>query len=203
MRFLTITIAALTLQACTLHQKGTITPTRAQVQERTFHQKTPLAQVSPIYLEGLALHHDKYGDGPVNLTLIYDYQKGGAMQASNKAADIASTLQIHGIRNTKIDILPVRGEEALIVTYAYYTAHGPKDCTTMPGYANTDISAQSDYRMGCTVETLIARQVARPKDLLGQENPNPTTDGRSAANLVNAVRAGTLNQPINGQQASK
>lgn len=204
MRVLMIIMMTFGLQACSksLYQEGTMTPTRAQVQENKFYQHTPLAQVNDTYLEGLAYHYDKYGDEAVNINVVYDPDKGGALAASSKAAKIANTLREYGVHTIQSDVLPVRGEDSLIVTYAYYTAHAPKDCSMMPGFSSTDIGGQYDYRTGCTIETLIARQVARPKDLLGRKNSDPTTDGRSAANIVNAVRAGTLNSPLGGEQAS-
>lgn len=204
MRILIAIIMTLGLQACSksLYEEGTLTPSRVQVQEEKFYQHIPLAQVSDAYLEGLAHHHDKYGDEAININVVYDPAKQGALKASGTAAEIAGTLRAYGVRNVQSDILPVRGEDSLIVTYAYYTAHAPKDCTTMPGFSGTNIGGQRDYRAGCTIETLIARQIARPKDLLGQKYSDPTTDGRSAANLVNAVRTGTLNSPLGGEQAS-
>ena len=204
MRMLILIIMTFSLQACSksLYQEGTITPGRAQVKEQRFYQQVPLTDSHETYLENIALHYDKYGDGLITVNIVYDPKSTGALAASGKAANIAATLRNYGIHNIQSDILPVSGENSLIISYAYYTAHGPKNCTTMPGYADTNIGSQKDYNIGCTVETLIAKQVARPKDLLGREASDPTTDGRSAANLVNAVRAGTFNEPLGGQQAS-
>lgn len=202
MQKLTIIAAAFILQACTLQEPGNLTAGRAQVKEHKFYQKTALENVDQVYLNGLSHHYNKHGDGPIDITTVYDPAISNARAASNKSASIIASLNDNGIHNLRGDILPVSGQSALIVSYGYYTAHAPKDCTTMPGYDDTSISAETDYRLGCTVETLIARQIARPKDLLGQTSSDQTTEGRSAANLVNAVRAGTLNQPLGGQRAS-
>ena len=56
--------------------------------------------------------------------------------------------------------------------FAALTAQAPTGCGMIPGYtglpeASTKTEGEPDYRYGCTVETLIARQVTRPSDLLG------------------------------------
>ena len=52
------------------------------------------------------------------------------------------------------------------------------------------------------IETMIAKQVARPKDLLGQENTDTYTEGRSAANIVEGYRYGAKNEKLDGESAS-
>lgn len=204
MRIFIAILAAISLQACSksLYTEGTITQNRIQVQEHHHSEHMKLGEVSDSYLESLARHYDKYGDGPLRFSLLYNTKTGSAMKASARAAEISTQLRQNGVPLVQGDILPVQGECSVMISYEYYTAHGPKDCTMMAGYADRDIGGQRDYSLGCTVETLIAQQVARPKDLLGQESRDPITDGRTAANIVNASRTGALNKPLRGQTAS-
>ncbi len=191
-----------------LYQEGTITENRVQVKEERFVQKIPLKEASGEYLAGLAKHYEKHGDGPVALSVTYDPRSrtNTAMHASQEAAHLVRTLRDEGVRNIKADILPVKeqGDGAvMIVSYMSYTAHAPKDCGVMPGINDTDISSDEEYRMGCTLETMFARQVSRPKDLLGQGRVDPTSDGRRASNMGEMYRGGLGNESLEGESASE
>ena len=58
----------------------------------------------------------------------------------------------------------------------------------MPGFASKadvgDTKKHHQYDYGCTVEAMVAKQVAHPQDLLGQEDETTTDPGRRAENVI-------------------
>ena len=79
----------------------------------------------------------------------------------------------------------------------------------MPGYTHpTDVqsepNAKPQYRMGCTVETLLARQVARPSDLLGKQGFETNADGRRQERVVSTrgYYGDKPNDALNGESAT-
>ena len=90
-----------------------------------------------------------------------------------------------------------------LVRYDSYSALPPEDCGPMPGLESTeDVSFDENYRLGCSVDMLTARQIARPKDLLGREQQETTSDGRRGSNIVETYRTGTPNEPLEGESAT-
>jgi len=72
----------------------------------------------------------------------------------------------------------------------------------MQGLDSLKDDNRQDYKIGCTVNTMIAKQVSRPGDLMGTVNSDLSTDGREAANIVAVKRTGAQNEPLQGEQAS-
>lgn len=72
----------------------------------------------------------------------------------------------------------------------------------MPGTGDLAVEPDPKYRLGCTIQTLTAQQISQPKNLEGQDNVDATTDGRSSANIVEIVRSGAENKPLDGENAS-
>jgi len=73
----------------------------------------------------------------------------------------------------------------------------------MTGIDNRDINVEEAYKLGCSTETLFARQIARPKDLKGQGTTDANTDGRRSANIVEGYRTGVQNESLGGERASE
>ncbi len=200
--------AGFLLSSCSLYQEGTLTENRVQVIEKKFVEEVSLKDATNHYVVGLAHHYDKHGDGPVDLSVTYDpkSRSNTAMNASQEAARLVRSLREEGVRNVNANILPVRGQgnqSIVIVSYMSYTAEAPRDCTNMPGFDDTDITHKEEYRIGCTVESMFAKQIARPKDLLGQGSAGSTTDARRAGNIGERYRIGTPNESLDGETASE
>ena len=49
----------------------------------------------------------------------------------------------------------------------------------------------------------IARQIARPSDLLGRAPNSVYKDGRGISNQIEGVRSGAMNEPLGGESASE
>ncbi len=192
----------------TMYSPPTITENRVQVREESVFEDVALYHVNDEYLAALAAHYDRHGGSPMDLIVTYDPRsyRNTAMKATNKVSDIAGALRGHGVDNLKPSVLPVKGqgdEARLIISYNAYSAHAPKGCPDyMPGLDGGPLDDNPDYKIGCSVETLMARQVARPADLLGRGASDMDTDGRSATNIVDLYRSGIQNPSLEGQSAS-
>ncbi len=199
--------AGVFLSACDMYTQGTVNSSRLQVREEMFSDEIPTAQITKSYAVSLAQQYKRAGGGPVGLRVTYDplSKTSTAMKAGEQAARIAGLLRAEGIRDVAAGIIPVReqGAESLaLISFSSYSAEAPPDCATMPGYADTNIDHNPDYRLGCTVETLFARQVAHPQDLTGDNTISPGTDGRRAANIVDVYRRGEPNKPLKGESST-
>ena len=200
-------LALIGLSGCNLHEPGTITENKIRLQEGVYHEEMLTAEVSEDYLAYIVRHHAKYGVSDMDVIVTYDPKsyRNTAMKASEKASDFASSLRDYGVGSMSPRILPVNAQgdnSQFMVSYEYMTAHKPDGCNSMPGLENRDVSQDPDYKMGCSVKMMIAKQIARPKDLMGQKNTDPKTEGRSASNIVDAYRSGVRNEPLDGYQAS-
>lgn len=196
------------LTGCELHEPTKLSQNRIQVEEDKYADSVPVKDLSDNALEVLAMHYRKHGDGPLELTVTYDPKASstGAMKATDEAARLSKALRSKGVDRVTSGILPIKDSgsqmNALIAYNAYY-AQPPKDCTIMPGLDKMEIEAEKDYKLGCTTDTLFARQIARPKDLKGQGPSDPTTDGRRLAVATDAYRDGIPNQPLEGERATE
>ncbi len=199
--------AVIALSSCTLYEETRITQNRVQVQQEVFSDMIPLQQMNENTIAGLVKHYDRYGDGVVDLSITYDPSSRSftAMQAGSEMARIVDRLRKNGVNNVNGAILPVQDQDEpmAVISFTSYTAHAPKGCENqMAGYHDTDIDIDPDYVLGCSIETTIARQISRPKDLLGNADSGRTTDGRRASNIVDRYRTGAPNEPLEGQSAS-
>ncbi len=192
-----------------LYEPPTTNENRIQVKEKAFLQDVSVSEVNDEFLGSLARHYTKHGGSPMDLIVTYDPRsyRNTAMSATNTAADIASSMRDYGITNVKAGVMPIKsqGDEArLLVSYDAYTAHAPEGCDyDMPGINNAPLENDEKYKLGCGVDTLIARQVAKPGHLLGRGTQDDTTDGRSSANVVDLYRTGAPNESLEGETASE
>lgn len=204
---LSFTAVAL-LSGCSLYQEGTLTESRVQVKEEHFAEEIPVSEFNGNVIAGMSQHYRKHGDGPVHLTVSYDPHSSSntAMNASNSMARMVKDFKANGVHDVAADILPVQGQGddgMVIVSYTSYTAAAPDDCTVMPGFEDTKVDQNEEYRIGCTLETMYARQVARPRDLMGRGSDGAISDGRRASNMGEMYRGGLGNKALDGESASE
>lgn len=210
-RILTLMAAILTpalISGCSLHEETKLTQNRIQVQQNHFVTEVPTHTLDTKAVAGLAAHYDRHGDGPIDLNVTYDPQSAynTAMKASEEAGRIAKIFRNEGIKTVQPGITPVQqqGDESVsIISYTSYDALAPKDCGTMAGYnPGTKIEADPEYKLGCTIDTVFARQIARPKDLMGQGRSDRTSDGRRASNISDVYRSGQQNEALKGETST-
>ena len=206
-RFLLAMTAMISLSACEMYAPPNLNTTKIQVAEEGVSQTIPISQVSDDALSALAQDYNDRGVSPMSVIVTYDPRsnRNTAMMAGNHASGIAKTLRKYGVDAISSSILPVKdqGDEAqVMISYNAVAALAPEGCNDMPGMKGNVLEPDANYKLGCGVDTLIAKQVARPSDLLGRGVSDPTTDGRAAANVIEAYRTGVQNKPLKGESAS-
>ena len=204
---LTVTIASLfILGACDLYEGTWVTQNRVQVQEDKFFEVYDLDDFNQSVIHEIAKDYDENGDGDFRITITYDPagQAFTAQQATIAAEKIARMFIETAVKTAQTDIMPTpETPRKVLVSYDRYTAAAPLNCGTLPGFSGREgIERNDDYALGCTIETLMARQVARPSDLRGKDTVPPTYDGRRVANSGEAYRDGVPNEPLEGFSAS-
>lgn len=151
----------------------------------------PVEQVGQGTLYKISKDYERYGQGPLQLTLVYD--PDSKTYATKKAFDdlarFKETLTKMGVRGVKGEALKANGlEPTLMVSYDSVKAQAPAGCKNMPGFDDGLTTRQiGDYRFGCSTDTLIAKQIYRPSDLRGNDTTEPG-DGRRSANNTEYYR---------------
>jgi len=194
------------LGACSrTYEPGTVTPKRVQVEEDSRFEQYSLSELDDRAIDALALDYNRQGSSAMDMTVTYDPKSrtNTAMKATHEAARLSKALASRGV-SIKSNILPVAesGEIGVLVSYGGYNALAP-DCELMSGIEDRDHRTDLDYKMGCSVETMIARQVARPNDLLGRAPSSVYKDGRGISNQIEGYRTGAQNEPLGGETASE
>ncbi len=165
---------------------------RAELVHQKAIEQIPAAKVDDVTLALLADDYRRYGNGPVDLAMIYDPSSKTytAVSARNQLRKIESDLKSRGVAQIVTRTVAVdKGDPALMVSYESYQAQGPTGCDDIPGindYQTTRDIAQ--YRFGCSTENMLARQIARPADLMGRGDDNAPSDGRRATNVIEEYR---------------
>lgn len=185
-------IAIAALPACARQSTPSMMNTsRVQVVPETTLGEIPANRITDGYIASLADQYQRYGAAPLQLTLAYDPddKSYSAMKAFNTLADVKARLRQRGVTNVSAETVKSDGTEpVLMVSYDSVTAAAPAGCRNMPGFDDGLTTEKiGDYRFGCSVDTLLARQVYRPGDLLGNAASDPI-DGRRAANTVEYYR---------------
>lgn len=191
-----------------LHEPSTFNDRPIRVQEAAYSENVLLDEVDDAFIAALARHYSKHGNNSMSVVVTYDPRsyRNTAMHATSHMADIVRSLREYGVSDVEASVMPVtsQGDQSrMLVSYNAYTAHAPEGCgTTMPGLNRTPLEDNPNYQLGCAVDTMLARQVSRPADLLGTGTKDHDTDGRSAANIVDDYRIGAQNPKLEGEQAS-
>ncbi len=168
-----------------------------QLSNETRMEQIPVEKASQGYLARVADNYSRYGADTLQLSLVYDpaSKTYDAMKAFNDLGSIKSKLAIMGIRNVKGDVVKQEGAEpTLMVSYDAVMAQAPAGCRNMPGFNDGLTTGQiGDYKFGCSVDTMLAKQIYRPADLAGSEG-HDAGDGRKATNTVEYYRQVTSDE---------
>ena len=156
--------------------------------------RMPVTQFDEDTFDRIGRDYWRYGEGPVRVTVAYNRDLVSGSEAGVEAARLADGLRRNGIEEINTDILPTQSKEMQgLVTYDKVTAHKPRGCGSMPG-AEAGISNANeafDYDYGCQVESMIARQIMRPKDLAGRVRGQENVDGSSRGySFIEPLRRG-------------
>lgn len=209
-----VSFAALSaLSACSLEQyePSEISLKRVELVRGQFEREVSLSGLDSSLIESLAESWQRYGDGPMELNVLYDpsARTVGAVEAGKQAARLAEAMKLRGVA-VQTGILPVsgRGESlAALISYPQTTARPPEGCGPMPGMGGSGpdfgkTGLNDGYRAGCGIEAIMAKQISRPSDLRGREGLKGPSDGRRVYQQTGAYRGGVANEPLDGEQAS-
>lgn len=184
---------------------------RVELSRGNFEKEIAMADMTPAYLESMAEDWQRHGDGAMLVTVLYDphARVNGPINAGKQAARLAESLRARGV-SVETTTLPVVGRGEVLsafVSYPQTTARAPESCGTMPGLEGTGTNlgntGQNDgYRVGCGIETILAKQISRPADLRGVDGLPGPSDGRRVYQKLGAYRAGVENKPLEGESAS-
>ncbi len=165
--------------------------TMPRVVEETTMDQIPVAQVTDSYLYKIASNHERYGTNTLLLTLSYDPKSKSydAMKAFEDLAKIKGSLRQMGVTSVRAET--VKSENStptLMVAYDSASAQAPDGCRNMPGFDDGLTTTEiGDYKFGCSIDTMLAKQIYRPSDLKGTAMTDPI-DGRRAANATEYYR---------------
>lgn len=167
-------------------------PNKIQALPQTELQQMPVKSVSTGYIQKLADDYARYGASTMQLSLVYDpaAKNYSAVKAFQDLAKIKAGLAQYGVRNVSADTVKTDGQTdpLLLVSYDSVHAAAPEGCRNMPGFDDGLTTEKiADYRFGCSVDAMLAKQIYRPGDLNGNAG-HDIGDGRRAANSIEYYR---------------
>lgn len=189
---------------------------RVEVHDDQFHDSFNVAEIDDNIVRAIGTSYYRYGNGPMTLTMVYDQKSGSETRASAKreAQKLINSLRVHGVQDVTVAESAVANMGPGLqvdVSFPALIAKAPEACKSMmPGYGTqtsvpdnaTDVP---DYKYGCSVESMLAQQVARPGDLLGRPGHETYADGRRQEVVVNrrGYYENKSNEPLQGTGASE
>ncbi len=187
-------LALLPITACSIDSPSWVNQERVEVHQDMFTENFDTDSLDDATLHALAVNHYRHGLGPMKIAVSYDPKSktNTAAKAKQNATRIENGLRTNGVKDVRVTTTPapMGSTSTTLISFETVLAKPPKNCGLMPGYANTptqlpdSANAPMGYNMGCTVETLMAKQVSRPADLMGRPGFETRTDGRRQANVV-------------------
>ncbi len=196
-----IVILPFLLIACTQTTPSMMNVSPVELSRETVVEQIPLEEINDGLLAQIANHHQKNSNSPLELTMTYDPKSKNftAMNAVNELKRINKALRYKGVSNMVTQTVAVpEGNPSLMVSYDTVMAHAPSDCDPMPGLNNNQTGRfLGDYKFGCGVESMIARQIARPSDLEGNATLGPRDSRRDSA-VIEEYSAGIPREPLEG-----
>lgn len=197
-KFLSLMAAVSCLCACAPQSTPSMMNTSLpRLSDETALLQVPVESVGEGYLYKVSSDYERYGQGEMQLTLVYDpssktYTK---MNAFKDMASYKETLTKLGVRNIKGEVLEASNiVPTFMVAYDSVKAMAPDGCRNMPGFDDGLTTREiGQYRFGCTTDTMLARQIYRPSDLRGVGDSDPA-DGRRTTNNAEYYRQVTSDE---------
>lgn len=201
--------AALALSACDMQSESRISYSPIQVVRGQYNETVLASGVDRGTAQAVADHYERHGNGPVDITITYGSGKKES-SAMSEARRIAELLRSEGVNDIEMDVLPLADPDAptqAMISYNQVTAHPPVDCGVHPADSRKDLAGSNDgrfetYRFGCGIDTYMAQQVARPRDLLGSTRDDPASADRYGS-ILKDYRDGKDRKDLKGQTASE
>jgi type IV pilus biogenesis protein CpaD/CtpE len=209
-------MSVLLLSGCSVESETWVNSDRVEVHDDQFTDTFDTAKMDDGTFHAIGDYFSRYGNGEMNVVVSFDPQSKTNTESKAQAAmaSIQSGLSRNGISRVHSALSPMRGSgdiSTTLISFPALTAAAPSGCGMMPGYENTATDIQGDsgappkYKFGCSVESLLAKQVARPSDLLGKQGFETNADGRRQERVLSTrgYYGDKSNTPLEGESASK
>ena len=189
-------VSALSLGGCAkIDMPTTMTEKNIVLESDNYAQTYKVADLKAVQFDEMSEHFRRHGNSQAEVIVSYDpySKKNTAMKATDHLHRIMTELNKRRVGNIKGSILAAdySGDEAeMIIGYTSVSAQAPDDCSMMPGAGTMRAELDFDYKLGCSVRTMVSRQVARPADLAGRSPDSANGDARRAGVVVEPYRAG-------------
>ncbi len=198
-------MAGFLITGCTQQIPSGMSHNKIGIQHETVLKQMALGDINKNSLTQLANQYHQSTDGPMDLTVTYDPNdpKFTAADARHELKHIVRALKTLGVVDVTTRVSSVSyGHPALLVAYDHVAAMAPQNCSTLPGLDDryTDRSL-GDYRFGCSVDTMTARQIADPRDLMGDAALSQR-EARRAVTVTDGYLKGEPREPLEGVERS-
>lgn len=203
-------VSVLALGACDAIVYGgdsNLTQSHAELYNDRFETEIETGSLSDGQITGLARGYWSKGNGPMTVTVTFDPKSktNTAKKANTEALGLAAALKNQGVRNLKYGTAAIEQSGAIsrtMISYDSIKARPPEDCPEPLSMEFAEHDHGEDYKIGCSVETYTARQVARPADLAGNKVMD-NASGRRNANVLEIYQMGQPNPELKGLNASE
>jgi pilus biogenesis lipoprotein CpaD len=204
-----LALVAASLAACDMKGPSVINVSPIQVQQQDYAEMVPSASVNFETARLIADDYKQRGTGAVDVTVTYlAGQKDVKAVAESKR--IAGLLNKTGLKQVANSTLPVNDADAVgqvMINYTRLAALPPADCQQHPAetrdsIANSEDGRFSGYRIGCGIDSYMAQQISRPKDLIGSDDMKPATADRYG-NALKDYKEGKPYKDLKSQNASE
>lgn len=196
-----LVLAVFMVGACTQTTPSMMNTNKIELAQETIVEQIPLADVNANLLAHLANQYRKHGNSAMDLVITYDpaAKDFTAMNAVHELGHIKQGLAANGVKNITAQTLAVlQGTPSLMVTFDSVRAQAPSNCAPMPGLESNETGRFiGDYKFGCGVESMMAKQIARPRDLMGNDNMD-RRDARREASVLEGYASGQPRTPLEG-----
>lgn len=206
-------VVSLCLTGCggyKLHHDSEMNMKRVEVEKDLYSERFQLSEMNNAAIASLADYYRRYNaNEAVDLIVLYD-PKSRTYTASKAAQDglsLVARFRAEGLGHVSSQVLPVKDASQnggeVVVRFSTLQAEAPEGCGTMNGFEGKQTQVtlegynEAGYEYGCTVETYMAKQIARPRDLVS-DPVYENVEGRRVANNVNGYVYGVPNTPIEG-----
>jgi len=192
-----ITLSALAfLSGCSVQSETWVSKAgRVEVKEDHFTDTFETAKMNKGMIHAVGDYYNRFGNGPMNIVVSFDPQsKTNTLPLAEKSLGaIRGGLSKVGVSDINGTVSAMQGSgdiSTTLISFPAMTASAPKGCGLMPGYEDVsadipnETSIKPPYGYGCTVESLLAKQVSKPSDLLGKQGFETNGDGRRAERVL-------------------
>jgi len=172
-----------------LMEQSYVQPGKMTIAQSRHIVRKPLNTVSDGDLRQAATTFKKSGHGMMYAVIGYDVHNAAQKNESfARGKSIAQTLRDNGITDDRMVVrsIPVSTAQPIIVIAFDKTEAGAAPgCQPMPSLDGPIATKESfDYRLGCGVQSVMARQLVDPMDLKGKTQRDNLMDGERVANIV-------------------